>query len=56
MPKNSASTLAYCIGGCYSEFGCFKRTIHICEITKIQAKMARKYRKKVNDLKQNIYI
>jgi uncharacterized protein len=34
---------AYCIGGCYSEYGCFKRTTHICEITKILAKAAEEY-------------
>jgi uncharacterized protein len=32
-----------CIGGCYSEFGCFKRTTHICEATKIIARKAEKY-------------
>ena len=30
----------YCIGGCYSEYGDFIRTTHICEIIKIQAKWA----------------
>jgi uncharacterized protein len=34
---------SYCIGGCYSEFGCFKRTTYICEITKILAKAAEEY-------------
>jgi uncharacterized protein len=34
---------SYCLAGCYSEFGCFKRTTHICEITKILAKAAIKY-------------
>ena len=34
---------AYCIGGCYSEFGDFTRTTYICEITKIQVEYARKY-------------
>lgn len=34
---------AYCIGGCYAEFGDFTRTTHICEITKILVEYARKY-------------
>ena len=34
---------AYCIGGCYAEYGDFIRTTHICEITKIQVEFARKY-------------
>lgn len=34
---------AYCIGGCYAEFGDFTRTTHICEICKIQVEYARKY-------------
>jgi len=34
---------AYCIGGCYAEYGDFVRTTHICEITKIQVEYARKY-------------
>ena len=33
----------YCIGGCFSEYGDFIRTTHICEITKIQAKWAERY-------------
>lgn len=40
---------AYCIGGCYAEFGDFTRTTYICEITKIQAEYARKYWEKVGD-------
>jgi hypothetical protein len=43
------------LGGCYSEFGCLKRTTHICEITKLQSKAAEKYWKKIDDLKQNVY-
>lgn len=34
---------AYCIGGCYAEYGDFTRTTHICEICKIQVEYARKY-------------
>lgn len=30
----------YCIGGCYAEFGEFKRATYICEVTKLQAKWA----------------
>lgn len=37
------SACAYCIGGCYSEFGCFKRTTYICDVTKILVKWARVY-------------
>ena len=40
---------AYCIGGCYAEYGDFIRTTHICEITKIQVEYARKYWKKVEE-------
>lgn len=37
------SACSYCIAGCYSEFGEFKRTTYICEITKIQCEYAKKY-------------
>ena len=37
------SGCTYCIAGCYSEFGEFKRQIYICEFTKIQSEYARKY-------------
>jgi uncharacterized protein len=40
---------SYCIGGCYSEFGCLKRTTHICEITKILAKAADEYWKRYDE-------
>jgi uncharacterized protein len=43
------SACAYCIAGCYSEYGCLKRTTHICEITKLQAKAADKYWKRVDE-------
>ena len=43
---------AYCIGGCYAEYGDFIRTVHICEITKLICKWSRiyeeEYRKKYN--------
>jgi uncharacterized protein len=41
---------AFCIGGCYSEFGCFKRTTYICEITKLLSKASTHYWKKIKDL------
>jgi uncharacterized protein len=41
---------AVCIGGCYSEFGCFRRTTHICEATKIIAVAAEKYWKEYDRL------
>lgn len=34
----------YCIGGCYAEFGEFRRTTYICEVTKLQCKWARIYK------------
>jgi uncharacterized protein len=39
-----------CVAGCYSEFGCFKRTTHICEVTKIIAEKAEKYWKEFDKL------
>lgn len=43
----------YCIGGCFSEFGKFKRTEHICTISKIRNKWARIYWKRVEELEHN---
>lgn len=37
------SACPYCIAGCYSEFGDFKRTTYICEIIKITCKWAKVY-------------
>lgn len=37
------SDCSYCIGGCYAEFGEFKRTTYICEITKLLGKWSRIY-------------
>lgn len=34
---------SYCIAGCHSEFNAFKRTEHICTITKLRIKWARIY-------------
>lgn len=34
---------AYCIGGCYAEYGDFTRTTHICEITKLLVKWSQIY-------------
>lgn len=45
------SACAYCIGGCYAEYGDFVRTTHICEITKIRCDYARKYWNAYNKLK-----
>lgn len=42
------SACSYCIGGCYSEFGEFKRTTYICEITKLLVKWARIYWQEYN--------
>lgn len=36
---------AYCIGGCYAEYGDFVRTTHICEITKLICKWSELYEK-----------
>ena len=47
-PFESACT--YCIGGCYSEFGEFRRTTYICEYTKLQVKWARIYWDEYNRL------
>jgi len=44
------SACSYCIGGCYSEFGEFKRTTYICEITKLMVKWARRYWDEYNRL------
>lgn len=37
------SACAYCIGGCYSEFGEFRRTTYSCEVNKLLVKWAREY-------------
>lgn len=37
------SACPYCIGGCFAEYGEFRRTTHICRITKIQCAAAEKY-------------
>lgn len=34
---------SYCIAGCYSEFGEFKRTTYICEVTKLMCKWSKIY-------------
>ena len=44
---------AYCIGGCYSEFHAFKRTEHICDITKLRSKWARRYWDMVEEAEHN---
>lgn len=47
----------YCIGGCYSEFNDFKRTEHICTISKIRNKWSAIYWREYNRLdgRQNQY-
>ena len=45
---------AYCIGGCYAEYGDFVRTTHICEITKILVEYARKYWDRVGTYKEDL--
>ena len=49
------SACAYCIGGCYAEYGEFRRTTYICEITKLQAKWAQIYKEKFEDQKRRMY-
>ncbi len=41
---------SFCPAGCYSEFGEFKRTTHICQITEIQAKWASFYWSNFKDI------
>lgn len=41
---------AYCIAGCYAEYGDFIRTTHICEITKLQYKWAEEYWRRYEEL------
>lgn len=44
---------AWCIAGCYSEFGEFKRQTYICEAQKIITKWAKMYKEDKNDNKIN---
>ena len=37
------SACAYCIAGCYDEYGEFKRTKHLCGVTKLTSKWVKKY-------------
>ena len=46
------SACAYCIGGCYAEFGDFIRTTHICPVTQLLVKHARNYWKRYNELRR----
>ena len=50
------SACSYCIGGCFSEFGEFKRTTYICEITKIQCEYAKKYWNMVGEVDGKNYL
>ena len=44
------SACAYCIGGCYSEFGEFRRTTYSCEVVKLLVKWSRIYWDRYNEL------
>ena len=44
---------AYCVAGCFSEFNEFKRTEHICTITKLRMKWARIYWNELEELEHN---
>lgn len=46
------SACSYCIGGCYSEFGEFRRTTYICEVTKLLVKWSRVYWDRYNELEK----
>lgn len=46
------SACAYCIGGCFSEFGEFRRTTYICEITKTLCEWSKIYWNKYNELEE----
>lgn len=46
------SACAYCIAGCFTEFGDFTRTTHICEITKILCENAKVYQKMEDEADQ----
>lgn len=43
------SACAFCIAGCFTEFGDFIRTTHICEITKILCENAKVYQQMEKD-------
>lgn len=43
------SACNFCIAGCYTEYGDFIRTTHICEITKILCESAKIYKKMEED-------
>lgn len=43
------SACAYCIAGCFTEYGEFKRYKHICEITKVTCEVAKKYKQREID-------
>ena len=44
------SACPYCIGGCYAEFGEFKRSTYVCEVIKLQCKWAKIYWNRYNEL------
>lgn len=45
-----SSACAYCIGGCFAEYGDFKRTTHNCELVKILCKWSKVYWNEFNKL------
>ena len=49
------SACPYCIGGCYSEFGEFRRTTYICEVIKILCEYAKKYWREYDKLEGTIH-
>ena len=44
------SACPYCIGGCFAEYGDFRRTTHICEVIKLQCKWSKIYWNEYNRL------
>ena len=44
----------YCIGGCFAEFGEFKRATYICEFTKMQNKWAKIYWERYDEEQEKI--
>lgn len=41
------SCCVWCVAGCFAEYGEFKRTTHLCEVTKLQCKWAMEYVKRL---------
>lgn len=47
------SACPYCIAGAYDEFKEFKRTTHICEVTKMQHKWAKEYWRRYDEINKD---